>query len=912
MKKLDKFRTTKTTVLFTVVFSIIYIVVSTWGSYYLYAYLEQSIKFDMLYWVKYTVYIWDFILLLIYLWILKKILVIHHSWINNLNKGQHGKRHFEDKENLDKTYNKVPATGNFDEIPGIVIAWDKKNREKYIYVDKSPTHNLIIGTTRSGKGETFVLPTLDLYSRAYTFTEKEIEININLEDMLYSFYERQLELLENSYLEFQKIQDKINENKDYINEKINLSAISIDATNHSDYSKISDLAEEQKKIISKCKSIILAMSYNVDEKEINKILNQKTHTDFINEINKIIIIKAPDQIKYLINNQIENQELLRNVILEDLRLMLKNKILRDNIYESFDNGNPNLKARCTYEDIGKRQNKNQPSLVINDPKGELCEMMYDKFAERGYEINVLNVLDPACSNAYNPLQAPLNYYLNGDEDKAQTLVGTLANQIFPTGTGDGATWQRAAQNLFSAVVLALLEDCAYECPEKVTIYNAFNFLQELGGEKDENDVSVLDKYFEDKEYGTKSKTLYGSTKLSTGNTLSSILMNTANSLGVFVGDKVARMMSMNEIEIDKLGFGDKPVAVFMIVPDFDDSLHSIPSLFISQVYFTLSEKLSQTNSKSLPRKVVFMLDEAGNMPAIVNMGSMITVGAGRGLLFNIILQDYEQLNAKYDGVAETIKGNCANQIYIMSNSEETLETFSKKIGNKTVEEITKQGKVLEEKSFSMSLREKSVMSPDELKQLKFGESIVVRPLMRQDKKFNDIESVPISNLGDDRLIPRFEYMDLIDTNTIYDVFSKNKIHVKHKDLNLKDNMYIPLNSSKNKTHKDKHIKTQLEKQKQLTQIVEETYNMYLKNEKAFTNIEIVKKINTTYQYCEGCSNYTKQLSVIKELKLQMEKYNLTKSRFTDIYENCCKCTTLESELIVGLKRGNSEQKNNKS
>lgn len=907
MKKLDKFRTTKTTVLFTVVFSIGYIFVSFLVSYNIYKYFEQTIKNEILYWVKYTVYIWDFVLVLIYLWILKKILVIHHSWIKNINKGQHGKRHFEARENLDKTYNKVPAKGNFDEVPGIVIAWDKKSKDKYIYVDKSPTHNLIIGTTRSGKGETFVLPTLDIYSRAYTFDEKEIEINIDLEDMLYSFFETQLELLENSYWEFQKIQEKINENTNFINEKINLSAISIDTLNHSDYSKISDLEKEQKIVICKCKSIISAMSYKIDEIEIKKILNQTTHTDFINEIKNIIIIKAPEQIKELINNQIKNQELLRNIILEDLRLLLKNRIIRDNIYDSFDDGNPKLKARCTYEDIGKTKNVNQPSLVINDPKGELCEMMYDKFSERGYEIKILNVLDPACSHAYNPLQAPLNYYLNGDEDKAQTLVGTLANQIFPTGTGDGATWQRAAQNLFSAVVLALLEDCAHICPEKVTIYNAFNFLQELGGDKDENDESLLDKYFENKEFGSKSKTLYGSTKLSTGNTLSSILMNTANSLGVFVGDKVARMMSLNEIDIDKLGFGDKPVAVFMIVPDFDDSLHTIPSLFISQVYFTLSEKLSQTNSKELPRKVVFMLDEAGNMPAIVNMGSMITVGAGRGLLFNIILQDYEQLNAKYEGVAETIKGNCANQIYIMSNSEETLDIFSKKIGNKTVKEVTKQGKILEEKSFSMSLREKPVMSPDELKQLKFGESIVVRPLMRQDKNYNDIESVPISNLGDDRLIPRFEYMNLVDTNTVYDVLCKNKIHVKHKELNLKDNMYLPLKTSKNGKNyviKDKHIEIQLEKQKVLIENIKETYNNYIQNQKAFTNVEIVNSLNSTYKKGEGHSEYKKQLSVVKELKMLMEKYKLTKSRFTDLYEKCCKCIELEDELIKGMTKGN--------
>ena len=47
---------------------------------------------------------------------------------------------------------------------GVPIAWNKE--KNVIYIDDSPVNNLIIGTTRSGKGETFVVPTIDIYSRA--------------------------------------------------------------------------------------------------------------------------------------------------------------------------------------------------------------------------------------------------------------------------------------------------------------------------------------------------------------------------------------------------------------------------------------------------------------------------------------------------------------------------------------------------------------------------------------------------------------------------------------------------------------------------------------------------------------------------------------------------------------------------
>lgn len=45
---------------------------------------------------------------------------------------------------------------------GVVISRYKKK----IFIDDSAVNNLIIGTTRSGKGETYVFPTIDVYSRA--------------------------------------------------------------------------------------------------------------------------------------------------------------------------------------------------------------------------------------------------------------------------------------------------------------------------------------------------------------------------------------------------------------------------------------------------------------------------------------------------------------------------------------------------------------------------------------------------------------------------------------------------------------------------------------------------------------------------------------------------------------------------
>lgn len=59
------------------------------------------------------------------------------------------------------------------------------------------------------------------------------------------------------------------------------------------------------------------------------------------------------------------------------------------------------------------------------------------------------------------------------------------------------------------------------------------------------------------------------------------------------------------------------------------------------------------------------------------MANIITVCLGRNIRFNLIIQAYSQLRNLYSDDAPTIEGNCGNQIYILTNEDETAEKFSK-------------------------------------------------------------------------------------------------------------------------------------------------------------------------------------------------------------------------------------------
>lgn len=80
-----------------------------------------------------------------------------------------GGRCWTTPDELEKEYRSVPETKVEYEGKGGFPISRYKGR---IFIDDSPVNNLIIGTSRSGKGELFVVPAIDIYSRAKKLINK--------------------------------------------------------------------------------------------------------------------------------------------------------------------------------------------------------------------------------------------------------------------------------------------------------------------------------------------------------------------------------------------------------------------------------------------------------------------------------------------------------------------------------------------------------------------------------------------------------------------------------------------------------------------------------------------------------------------------------------------------------------------
>lgn len=444
-------------------------------------------------------------------------------------------------------------------------------------------------------------------------------------------------------------------------------------------------------------------------------------------------------------------------------------------------------------DIYSRAEK-KSSMIINDPKGELYAMSKETLEQRNYDVYVLNLIDPDYSMSYNPLALIVEAYKNGNLGEAQQLCNTLTYAIYHNDKSSEPMWEESSMALVNALILDLCDKCIKNNEEeKITLYTVASMLTELcvSYTVGTTEKYKIDDYFNELPSTSIAKLQYATVNFAQGKTKGSIFVTTMSKLQKFTFDKVARMTSKNSLDFKDIGFkkqnNDKPKAIFMVTPDYDESLHFIPSMYVQQVYYSLSYNATLNGGKC-DREVIFILDEFGNMPTINGLGSMITVCLGRNIRFNLVIQAYSQLKEKYGDISETIESNCGNQIYILTNSDETSEKFSKLVGEETITTTSRSGDLISiHKSKTESLDKRRLITSDELRRIKEGETLVVRAIKRQDKYRNKTISYPIFNKGEYRMKYRYEYLyGKFDNRDIDFIKMQKDIKSEHINVELED------------------------------------------------------------------------------------------------------------------------------
>lgn len=394
--------------------------------------------------------------------------------------------------------------------------------------------------------------------------------------------------------------------------------------------------------------------------------------------------------------------------------------------------------------------KAKHSFVVNDPKGEICEYTFSILKDNGYEVVILNLADTNLSSLWNPLEIIKEEYIRAmttpSADLSQTadMLSSLAMQ-FTNNPQSDPIWPESAKSLLIAMIFYLLEDAFKKdrlrkdgmTPnlDRITMYSVYQFFIAFGtvnrikivnGMK--RTVNALDELFQKLPIGNPARSAYATSNFSSGEMRSSIFATLSSNLQIFGSDAgIAKLTSGNQISFAGLIKPDKPQAVFMVVPDEKPSRHVIASLFVNQCYEYLAAESRNYPNNRLPQRVIFELDEFGNMVRIPGMDSKISVSAGRNILWSLYCQDLNQLDTKYNTEAKTIRSNCANVVYIQSIDRDTNEYFSALLGNETIEYRTYSGTLREWLNHqNVNVDSRPLMSAEQLSRLEEGTAITKR------------------------------------------------------------------------------------------------------------------------------------------------------------------------------------------
>jgi len=357
------------------------------------------------------------------------------------------------------------------------------------------------------------------------------------------------------------------------------------------------------------------------------------------------------------------------------------------------------------------------SYVITDPKGELYRETSKYLQAAGYDVKVLNLVDPEYSNRYNPL-AHIRDYAD---------VDIIAHTIVSGGEGDGGG--KSADPFWDNTAKMLLKACIYYVisvlpEEERNLSSCLNIVRAGGA-----DEKIFDDLFvgelKPEHPGRKE---YEGIRVGADKTKQSIAISLVSKLSHFDSPSMQRLTTSNDIDFEQLG--EKRTAIYVISPDSHSTYNYILTIFYGQLLQRLYAQADR-NGGSLKQPTYLLLDEFANIGKIPDFNQKLSTSRSRLISISIIVQSLDQLVDLYKDLHENIISNCDTQIFLGSQSIKTCEYFSKSLGQKTLT-FQNRSKNRDKKdfetqgvSYSEQRQGRDLMTVDELKRLGMDDEIIL-------------------------------------------------------------------------------------------------------------------------------------------------------------------------------------------
>lgn len=327
------------------------------------------------------------------------------------------------------------------------------------------------------------------------------------------------------------------------------------------------------------------------------------------------------------------------------------------------------------------------SFIATDPKGEIARATANMLKKNGYNVKVLNLIDMAKSDGYNPFR-----YIREENDVVKLVTNIISNTTPKETAPSDPFWEKSESMFLQALFYYVWLEMP---PNRKNFQSVLDLLSEAEVDAKGND-SKLTKKMKQLTKTSKLKQNHPAYKQymkvirGAGDTVRSIIISANSRLALLENPQILRILSKDDLHLEELGIGvngDKHTrtALFCIIPDSDKSYNFIVGMLYTQLFQELYFQADFRNGGKLPIQVTLMMDEFSNVALPDDFCSLLSTMRSRRISAIIIIQNLAQIKALFKDTWETITGNCDTLVYLGGNEKSTHQYISEMLGKSTID-----------------------------------------------------------------------------------------------------------------------------------------------------------------------------------------------------------------------------------
>ena len=142
-----------------------------------------------------------------------------------------------------------------------------------------------------------------------------------------------------------------------------------------------------------------------------------------------------------------------------------------------------------------------------------------------------------------------------------------------------------------------------------------------------------------------ARAAYGQSRMTTDKFRAGVFGGLLSILELWADINIAYLTAAQDHDLESPG--TRPTAIYLVIPDERTTYNTLAVLYIAQLYQALIDLGNRSPGRRLERRVNFILDEFGNLPAIPDFCTKLTTCRSRNIRFLLAVQGLDQIEHRY-------------------------------------------------------------------------------------------------------------------------------------------------------------------------------------------------------------------------------------------------------------------------